>query len=149
MRPRVRSAALTGYADLARSLGLDPVDLTAQADLDLADLDVPDRWIPGAAAARVLELSARGADCPDFGLRMAELRRLGTVGPIGAVLRDQPDLGRALDLLTRYERAYNEALHLRLMQLDGVATLTVWLEFGEPAPTDQALDLVMAAVVGV
>ncbi|MGY1705591.1 AraC family transcriptional regulator [Geodermatophilus sp. SYSU D00697] len=149
MRPRMRSAALTGYADLARSLGLDPARLLSSVGLDPADLDVPDRWIPGAAAARLLELSARDADCPDFGLRMAEKRRLGTLGPISVVLRDQPDLGSALDLLIRYERVYNEAFHVRLAQLDGLATLTVWLEFGEPAPTDQALDTVMAAVLGV
>ncbi|MGY1643633.1 AraC family transcriptional regulator [Geodermatophilus sp. SYSU D00703] len=149
MRPRVRSASLTGYADLARSLGLDPAAALASVGLDLADLDVPDRWIPGAAVARVLELSARDAGCPDLGLRLAELRRLGTLGPISVVLRDQPDLRSALDLLIRYERVYNEALHVRLAQLDGVATLTAWLEFGEPAPTDQALDLLMAAVLGV
>jgi hypothetical protein len=71
MRPRVRSASLTGYADLVRSLGLDPAEMTASVGLDLADLDVPDRWIPGAAAARLLDLSARDADCADLGLRMA------------------------------------------------------------------------------
>jgi AraC-like DNA-binding protein len=149
MRPRVRSASLTGYADLARSLGLDPAGVISSVGLDLADLEVPERWIPGAAAAQVLERSARDAGCPDFGLRMGERRRLGNLGPISVVLRDQPDLGSALHLLIRYERVYNEALHVRLAQLDGVATLTVWLEFGEPAPTDQALDLVMAAVLGV
>ena len=149
MRPRVRSASLTGYADLVRTLGLDPAELTASVGLDLADLDVPDRWIPGAAAARLLELSARDADCADLGLRMAQLRRLGSLGPISVVLRDQPDLGSALDLLIRYEQAYNEALHLRLAALDDTATLVVWLEFGEPAPTDQALDLVMAVLVEV
>jgi hypothetical protein len=58
---------------------------------------------------------------------MAELRRLGSLGPISVVLRDQPDLGSAPDLLIRYERAYNEALHLRLHVLDGVAPLVEWL----------------------
>ncbi|MGY1622970.1 AraC family transcriptional regulator [Geodermatophilus sp. SYSU D00965] len=149
MRPRVRSAALTGYADLARSLGLDPAAALVSEGLDVSDLDVPDRWLPGAAVARVLERSARDADCPDLGLRLAELRRLGALGPISVVLRDEPDLGSALDLLIRYERVYNEALHVRLASLDGLATLTLWLEFGEPAPTDQALDLTMAAVLGV
>jgi hypothetical protein len=43
---------------------------------------------------------------------MTELRRLVSLGPISVVLRDQPDLGSAPDLLIRYERAYNEALHL-------------------------------------
>ena len=149
MRPRIRTSTLSGYAGLARSLGLEPAELMTSLGLDLADLDIPDRWIPAAPAARLLERSAQYADCADFSLRLAELRRLGTLGPISVVLRDEPDLRNALDLLIRYERTYNEALHMRLSQVDGVATLAVWLEFGEPAPTDQALDLVMGALLGI
>ena len=149
MRPRIRTNTLTGYAELARSKGLDPAALMAGVGLDMADLDVPDHWIPGAPAARLLELSAQQGNCPDFGLRMADLRRLGTLGPLSVVLRDEPDLRSAVDLLTRYERAYNEALHLRLREVDERATIEVWLEFGEPVPGDQALDLAMAALLGI
>ena len=84
MRPRVRTNSLTGYAELARSAGLDPAAMMAAVGLDIADLDVPDRWIPGAPVARLLELSAEQADCPDFGLRMADFRHLGTLGPTQA-----------------------------------------------------------------
>src|SRR4051794_9017221 len=149
MQPRIRTNTLTGYAGLARSLGLDPAALLADVHLELADLDVPGRWIPAGPAARLLELSAAQAGCPDFGLRMAALRRLGTLGPLSVVLRDEPDLRSAVDLLSRYERLYNEALHLRLREADGQATIEVWLEFGEPAPSEQALDLVMAALLGI
>src|SRR3954452_6856560 len=149
MQPRIRTNTLTGYAGLARSLGLDPAALMADVHLELADLDVPGRWIPAGPAARLPELSAAQAGCPDFGLRMAALRRLGTLGPLSVVLRDEPDLRSAVDLLIRYERAYNEALHLRLHQADGQATLEVWLELGEPARFEPALDLVMAALLGI
>ncbi|MGK5111305.1 AraC family transcriptional regulator [Geodermatophilus sp. CPCC 205761] len=145
----MRTAALTGYADLARSLGLDPTELLGDVGLTLTDLDTPDRWIAAAPAARLLELSARRAPCEDFGVRLAERRRLGSLGPISVVLRDEPDLRSAVDLLIRYERVYNEALHMRLHEHDELARITVWLEFGEPAPAGQALDLVMGAVVGI
>src|SRR3982750_4439833 len=92
MQPRIRTNTLTGYAGLARSLGLDPAALLAEVHLELAVLDVPGRWIPAGPAARLLELSAAQAGCPDFGLRMAALRRLGTLGPLSLVLRDEPDL---------------------------------------------------------
>ncbi|MET0763540.1 MAG: AraC family transcriptional regulator [Blastococcus sp.] len=149
MRPRVRTNTLTGYAGLARSSGLDPAVLMAGVGLDVADLDVPDRWIPAAPVARLLELSAQGADCPDFALRLAGLRRLGTLGPISVVLREEPDLRSALDLLIRYENAYTEPLRLRLRETDDLATLEMWLEFGEPTPHGQALDLVMGALMGI
>jgi AraC-like DNA-binding protein len=147
MRPRIRTAALTGYADLARTLGLDPAALMAGHGLDLADLDVPDRWIPAAPVARLLETSARQSGCEDFGLRMADLRRLGSLGPLGVVVRDAPDLRVVVDLLTSYTATYDEALHLRLTQDDVLATIEGWLAFGEPAPTAQSLDLDMAALV--
>ncbi|MBB3084473.1 AraC family transcriptional regulator [Geodermatophilus sabuli] len=149
MLPRIRTNTLTGYAELARSSGLDPAVLMAQVGLDLADLDEPDRWIPAAPAARLLELSAQQSGCPDFGLRLADVRRLGTLGPLSVVLRDEPDLRSAVDLLETYEHTYNEALHLRLQEDGEHATIEVWLEFGEPAPRDQALDLVMATLLGI
>jgi AraC-like DNA-binding protein len=149
VRPRIRTATLTGYAGLARSLGLDPGELMNRVGLGIADLDTPDTWVPAAPAARLLELSAHESDCEEFGLRVAQLRRLGTLGPISVVVREEPDLRSALDLLIRYERAYTEPLHLRLSETDGLATLEMWLEFGEPAPHDQALDLVMGALLGI
>ena len=149
MRPRVRTAALTGYSGLARSLGLDPARLLGSVGLDPADLDVPDRWVLAARVARLLELSAEESGPTDFALRMVASRRLGTLGPLSAVLRDEPDLRSAVKLLVRYERAYNEALHLRLNETERVAAIEVWLEFGEPVPSTQSIDLVMGALVGV
>jgi AraC-like DNA-binding protein len=149
MQPRIRTNTLWGYADVARASGLDPAALVAEVGLDPADLDAPDRWIPAAPAARLLDLSARRADRAHFGLLMGELRHLGNLGPLAVVLRDEPDLRSAVGLLIRYERAYNEALHLRLERADGPARLEAWLEFGEPAPNDTGLDLVMAALLGI
>jgi len=149
VRPRVRTAALTGYPGLARSLGLDPVEMLDRVGLDIADLDFPDRWVLAVRVARLLELSADESGCADFGLRMAPLRRLGSLGPLSLVLRDEPDLRSAVRLLTHYERSYNEAIHLRLDETEGLAALEVWLEFEEPAPRDAAMDLVMGALVGI
>ena len=85
---------------------------------------------------------------PDFALRLAEFRRLGTLGRLGVVLRDEPDLRGALDLLVRHERAYDESLHMRMSSDGALVTIELWLRLGEPAPTAQALDLVMAALLG-
>jgi AraC-like DNA-binding protein len=149
MRPRIRAASLTGYTELAASLGLDPDRLVASSGISPADLDVPDRWIPAGPVARLLELSAQLSGCADFGLRLAGLRRLGTLGPLSLVLREEPTLRAALELLVRYEHTYNEALHLRLHDDGELTTIAVWLEFGEPAPTGQASDLVIGALLGI
>ena len=65
------------------------------------------------------------------------------------MLREEPDLRSVLDLLVRFERVYNEALHLRVEEGSSRAYVWTWLEFGEPAPPDEGLDLVMGALVGI
>ncbi|WP_433292778.1 AraC family transcriptional regulator [Pseudonocardia sp. CA-142604] len=147
MRLCARSASLHGYVELAGSLGLDPARLLADVGLTVADLAVPDRWVPAAAVARVLELSAAGSPRRDFGVRLAQLRRLSSLGPLSVVLREEPNLRSALHLLIRYEHSYNETIRVTLTESERLATLSLWLEMGEPAPTRQALELATAALV--
>src|SRR5215218_4252759 len=149
MRPGVRTATLDGYLGLARSVGLDPARILTNAGLAVADLAVPDKWVPAAVVSRVLERSANESGVEDFGLRLAGLRRLATLGPLSVVLSQEPDLRSALTLLCRYEHSYNEALRMRLDEAGDVATMRLWFEFGEPAPTRQATELATAALLGI
>jgi AraC-like DNA-binding protein len=149
MRPCVRCATLDGYVGLARSAGLDPRRLLSEVGLAVADLAVPDRWVPAADVARLLDRSAAQSGLEDFGLRLAGLRRLATLGPLSVVLRQEPDLRSALGLLCRYEHSYNEAIRLRLDETGDLATMRLWFEFGEPAPTRQALELATRTLLGI
>jgi AraC-like DNA-binding protein len=149
MRPCVRAATLDGYAELARSVGLDPVRLMASVGLDVADLAAPEKWIPAGDVASLLQLSADASGHEDFGLLLAGRRRLSTLGPLSVVLSQEPDLRSALHLLNAYERSYNEALHLRLEEANDLATIRLWLDFGEPVPVRQSLELAAAALHGI
>jgi len=148
-RSFVRSASLNGYLGLARSMKLDAPQLMRRVGLDPADLAVPDKWLPAAAVARLLDVSATTSGRADFAVRLAELRRLSTLGPLSVVLREEPDLRSVLKLLMRYEHSYNEALRLRLDESDEIATLRLWFEFGERARAGQALALAAAALHGI
>jgi AraC-like DNA-binding protein len=145
----IRGATLTGYPDLARSLGLDPRRLMAEVGLDFADLAVPDKWIPAAPAARLLELSARRSGREDFALLLTEYRGLATLGPLSVVVQQEPDLRAALRLFVDYVHVYTGVLDLRLIEGDNRATLQFWLKLGEPAPLRQALDVVTGSATGV
>lgn len=149
MAPFIRCSQLDGYIELAASLGLDPARQAARVGLDVGDLARPDRWIPAAAVARLLENAAADSGAEDFGLQLSERRRLATLGPLSVVLREEPDLRSALLLLMRYEYSYNEALSLRLSEAGGLATLRMDLDVGEPAPTRQAVELGVAGLVGI
>jgi AraC-like DNA-binding protein len=145
----VRYAALTGYPEVARSVGLDPARLMADEGMDVAGLAEQDTWVPAVPVARLLERSAVESGCEDFGVRMPGYRRLSALGPLSVVLREEPDLRSALDLLIRYEGAYSGVLDLRLLEADGLATVQVWLDFGAPVPVRQSADLTVATAVGV
>ncbi|MGY1733877.1 AraC family transcriptional regulator [Geodermatophilus sp. SYSU D01045] len=137
----VRCAALIGFPELARSLGLDAERLLAEVGLRIGELADQDRWIPAAPVALVLERAAAESGCEDFAVRLNRWRRFSGLGPIGLVLREEPDLRSALDLLIRYQYAYNGVIDLRLVEADDLATVQVWLEIGRPVPLRQCLDL--------
>lgn len=149
MRHCIRCATLTGYPQVARSVGLEPARLMAEVGLDIADLDVPDRWIPAAPAIRLLELSARLSGREDFALLMSRYRRFSTLGPISMVIAQEPDLRGALTTLCEHQTTYNGALQMRLAEGHELAAAQLWLEVGEPVPTRQGLELAAAALVGV
>ncbi|MFI7409712.1 AraC family transcriptional regulator [Streptomyces sp. NPDC049627] len=145
MKPLVRTAALSGYVELCRTLGIDPQALMKRVGLDTAALAVQDRWISGAAAVQLLELSATASGHDDFGLLMAEFRRFANLGPVSLVVREEPDVRSALGLLIRHQHMYNEVLHARLSEGDGLATLKVDLQIGEAMEARQATELAVAA----
>ncbi|MCX4726697.1 AraC family transcriptional regulator [Streptomyces sp. NBC_00963] len=145
MKPLVRYASLSSYAELCRSLNIDPRALMRSMGLDISGLAVQDRWAPGAAVVRLLERSAEVSGREDFGLRLAERRRFSNLGPIGLVAREEPTARSALELLIRYERMYNEALHTRLAEAEGLATLKMDLDLGEPLPCRQSTELAVGA----
>ena len=149
MHPLVRTATLNGYAGLARSLDLDAAQLMRDAGLDPVDLASPDKWVSAAAVSQLLEDSAAASGRADFAVRLAELRRLSTLGPLSVVLREEPDLRSALTLLLRHMHSYNEALRMRLDESQDIATIRLWFEFGEPAPANQARALAVAALHGI
>jgi AraC-like DNA-binding protein len=145
----VRFATLIGYAQLARSVGLDPERLLAAEGLDPADLADQDTWTRAAPVARLLERSAAESGREDFGVRLSLMRRFSALGPLSVVLREEPDLRSGLDLLIRYQHAYNGVLDLRLLEADDLATVQVWLDFGEPVPVRQALDQTATTLLSI
>ena len=120
---RARSQILTGYAALARSLGLVPERLVRSAGLELAALDDLDARISAQAFSDLLERSNEAARIDDFGLRLAESRAVGILGPIGIVVHQEPDLRSALSSLARYLPFHNESLVLRLDESGNLAIL--------------------------
>jgi AraC-like DNA-binding protein len=148
-RPSARVATLHGYVELTRSLGADPERLLSAVRLRPADLADPDAWVPAATVSRLLELTAEESGREDVGLLLAQERRLSTWGRLSVVLREEPDLRSALELLIRYEHSLNDVIRLDLAETRQGATVTVWFQVGEPVPVRQAHELAVGALVGL
>jgi AraC-like DNA-binding protein len=140
-----RSQILTGYATLARSLGLAPERLVRSAGLDLRSLDDLDARISAQAFADLLERSSEAARIDDFGLRLAESRALGILGPIGIVVHQEPDLRSALLSLARYLPFHNESLALRLDETRDLAIYSLDVKTSSPGRGYQVTELSLGA----
>ncbi len=97
MSYQLRSASLTNYVEVARSVGLEPYQQLRAAGINRSALLDPDIMIPAEAVGRLLEASAQAAAIEDFGLRLAETRQLSILGPLGFVVQGQPTLRKALE----------------------------------------------------
>ncbi|MGB8404909.1 MAG: AraC family transcriptional regulator [Mycobacterium sp.] len=145
-QPQARYAALSGIGPVADAFGIELDDLFLPSGLDSADLAHPDRWIPAAAVAEVLERAASMSEQQNFGLHLAEHRRLGHLGPLAMVIREEPDLRAALQTLGRHNHMYNEALHMKVLETGDTATIRVAFQFGQPQPARQSVELATATL---
>ncbi|WFR74725.1 AraC family transcriptional regulator [Prescottella defluvii] len=145
-KPLARYASLTGYIEVSRTLAIDPVQLLRTVGLDPSSLDLQDRWVPAASVARLLELSSAVSGRPDFALKLAEHRRLSTLGPLSVSIREEPNARSAFQMLIRYQHMYNEALHIRTTERDGLSAIQVSFEPGEPMPVRQSTELAVTVV---
>lgn len=141
-----RSSVLIGYADLARSLGLNPAALLKRVGLDTRCLVDSEIKISVRAAAQLLELSAIESSVLDFGLRLAEARGVPDLGPLSLLLREEATLHHALISLERYLSIHSTGLAIRLRTRAGVPTLSVEFIPAEAGAAKQAKEMVVAGI---
>jgi len=114
----MRSASLSHYVDLVRSMGRDPGPFLRAVGLAARDLADPQALIPRDAARELLEITARATRTEDFALRLAAQRKLSTLGPISLVLREEATARQAIDTLCRYLKLVNASLILVVEEAD-------------------------------
>ncbi len=151
MADQVRSAVLTNYVAVAQSVGLDPYAMLKAAGLSLLALSEPDMKISASTVRQLLEDSAQASGAENFGLRMAENRKLSTMGLVGIVARDATTLRHALVILTRYMRSHNETLFLEIEETGDYATIRdeMILRGAQPGSMRQSIELSIGALVRI
>jgi AraC-like DNA-binding protein len=138
----IRSACLTHYPEIARSVGLDPVEMVRKVRLPLACLDDQNMRIAVTSVRRLLELSAAESGVEDFALRIAKQGSLGTLGPVGLVIREQATVRAALEALARFIHIHDEAMRLDI----GYGADLVTVSFLLRGATRQSTELAVGRV---
>ncbi len=126
----VRSAALTQYAKVARSIGLDPARMLKRAKLPPDCLERPDLRVPVKAVRRLLEISAQESGVESFGLQMAKSGSLANLGPLALLIQEQATLGTALEALARFIHIHDEGVRLIIERRDQVIVIALLIHGG-------------------
>ena len=124
MGPTIRSASLVDYVEVARSVGLDPYKMLERIGLPRSSLRSPDLRISADTVAELLEASASAARVEDFALRLAQRRGLSNLGPLALIVREQPTVRKAIEVLIQYIGLHSDALCPRLGQKERVVTIS-------------------------
>jgi AraC-like DNA-binding protein len=141
--PTIRSACLVDYPEIARSVGLDPSKMLERVGLPRSCLQNPDLRISAEAVAELLEASASAARVDDFALRLAQRRGLSNLGPLALIVREQPTVRKAIEVLIQYIGLHSDALRPDLEEKDRIVTISRILS-GKRLRTRQALELAVA-----
>lgn len=145
----IRSAAVSNYVEIARSVGLDPYHMVHSVGLSQACLVERDLKIPAAAVRHLLEESAALSGTENFGLRMAETRRLSILGELGMIARDAPTVRHLLTILIQHIQFHNESLILHVEESGGLTTIRQDLIIHGPGGRRQSIDLALGALMRI
>ena len=141
MRALTRSASLTDYEHVARSVGLDPFRMLRMAKLPARVLDDPNMMISADAVGWLLEESARLSGQEAFGLLLAETRSLANLGMLALAIREEPTLRAAVQSCARYMRLHNAGVQLRLDHAGDVVLLHIGVDMQRHGVRRQAIEM--------
>jgi AraC-like DNA-binding protein len=144
---QMRAVVLSGYVDVASSVGLDGARLLRQAGISLETLEDPENRLPATAVIRLLERSAEESACEYFGLLMAERRTFASLGPVSLLLERLPNLRAVVRAAIVFQRHLNDVVSITLEEEDG--TSLIKLDLSSEFWGTQTIDLMLAIAYSV
>jgi AraC-like DNA-binding protein len=141
METMLRSVAMSGYFDVTRRLGLNPVELAQQVGIDPGALANPDDRVSAAACCRLLELAAEKASCPTIALQMAATRQKFGTGVVNVLLAHKRTLREVLLAAAEFRHLLNEALAVYVEDAGETVTIREELVVDPGTSTRQAIEL--------
>ncbi|KXF54837.1 AraC family transcriptional regulator [Rhodococcus sp. SC4] len=98
----IRGTILLNVPKLIDTLGGDPIAFMQAHGIDPSAAGDYNRFVRYSSAAAVIGDAARALDCPDFGLRLANLQNTQILGPIAVIVRNAETVAAAVSSVSRY-----------------------------------------------
>ena len=125
MLPRTRAVALTNYQEVARFVGLDPVEMLRRAEISEASLVDLENWLPASNVLALLDESATQSGRDDFAILMAGSRTLTSLGPVSLLMKHEATVYEVVRAAVDYKHLLSDLLHIRLQE-DGESAVLEW-----------------------
>lgn len=122
---RARAVMLTNYHEVARFVGLDPLEMLRQAKISPASLEDPENWLPGERILSLIDESASRSGRDDFGILLGKCRTFTSIGPVSLLLKHEATVRDIALASIEYRYLLNELLHTTISD-DGVNAIVEW-----------------------
>ncbi|MGA0600572.1 AraC family transcriptional regulator [Caulobacter sp. KR2-114] len=145
----IRSGLLAAYRDAAKSVGLEPTLMLRRANLPQDPQLDPDTSVPEDRVRTLLSNSAAAAQRDDFGLLVGLSFRLSMKGPLGLLVKEQPTVRKAIDVLARYMSQQTNTVDIQVEEFDGALVFMPVLLSPRSRTDRQMIDFTIARYVQV
>jgi AraC-like DNA-binding protein len=116
---------LTNYQEVARFVGLDPLEMLRREKINPSALEDPENWLPGDRILSLIEESAALSGRDDFGILLGRCRTFTSVGPVSLLLKHEATVRDIILAAVEYRYLLNELLHTAIID-DGSSAAVEW-----------------------
>jgi AraC-like DNA-binding protein len=142
----IRSGSLEGFDKQVLRLSVNPIYLLQAASINPSVLRDPETLIPYASVAEVLELAADACQLETFGLEMGDKQGLSTLGALGLICSQQPSLGEALSLASKYAHLHAHRAAITLVSYGDILLIRFELDLPQTQKTEQLVQLSLSLI---
>jgi AraC-like DNA-binding protein len=145
----VRIGSVWAIPELLRQLGADPGTVLRDAGLEPSLFDDRQNLITFAARGRLLESCVNATGCRHFGLLVGQRGGLQSLGLVGLLAKNSPDVGTALRNLVGYFRVHQRAAVIQLEVTGDLAMLTYDVLHPDLLGIEQTYDGAVAVMLNI
>lgn len=110
----IRASAWTGFAELVTSMGGNPDEIFAAAQLDPRRLADAERYLPLKQFTECLAIAADKLKRKDFGLALGQSQGLSLPGALSIAIMNAPTPRDAINIATRFMHVHNPSYVMTL-----------------------------------